>query len=223
MEEQVSVHIDQLNPRGWGIGLHTPPPPASSGKVEVIGGLPGDTASVRLNRKRRGKWRAQLLEILQPSPLRVQPRCVHVPECGGCTWQQMDYSAQLKEKEQRVKQFFAPLLHDPKTIFKPIITCDEPWRYRNKMEFSFSQNRAGERFLGLIIAGSKGHVLNLSECHLVSPWFVETLKNVRTWWEQSGLQAYRMNDTGSLRTLIIREGKRTGAKLVMLTVSGNPT
>jgi 23S rRNA (uracil1939-C5)-methyltransferase len=90
------------------------------------------------------------------------------------------------------------------------------------MEFSFSQNRAGERFLGLIIAGSRGHVLNLSECHLVSSWFVQVIENVRNWWEQSGLQAYRMNDTGSLRTLCVREGKRTGDKLVMLTVSGNP-
>ena len=65
-------------------------------------------------------------------------------------------------------------------------------------------------------------MLNLSECHLVSPWFVHMLGNVRTWWEQSGLQAYRMNDTGTLRTITMREGKRTGDKLVMLTVSGNP-
>jgi 23S rRNA (uracil1939-C5)-methyltransferase len=214
MDEQVQVRIQEMNARGWGVGTY------STGKVEVIGGLPGEELLVQLNRKRRGKWKANLLEVLQPSPERVVPRCRHVPECGGCTWQQMAYSAQLKEKERRIKNLYAPLLSH--VDLRPIIACPDPWVYRNKMEFSFSQNKAGERFLGLVIAGSKGHVLNLSACHLVSPWFVLVLEQVRIWWEQSGLQAYRLNDTGTLRTLTIREGKRTGDKLMMLTVSGNP-
>ncbi len=211
----VKVCIEQLNQRGWGIGYFDTP---QGGKVEVIGALPGDELTVRLSRKRRGRWRGSLCAVVQPSSLRVMPRCGHVPLCGGCTWQHMDYAAELKEKERRVKKCFAELTHE----CRPIIACEEPWRYRNKMEFSFSQNRAGMRFLGLIIAGSKGHVLNLNECHLASPWFTLLLNQVRSWWEQSGLAAYRMNNTGSLRTLTVREGKRTGDKLVMLTVSGNP-
>jgi 23S rRNA (uracil1939-C5)-methyltransferase len=218
-EKKVFVSIDRFNQRGWGVGSVVP---AQSGKIEVIGSLPGDELSVCLSRKRRGKRRGDLCEVLRPSIFRVQPRCVHVPLCGGCTWQHMDYAAQLKEKERRVKEIFSELTHAHQTECKSIIPGDDPWHYRNKMEFSFSQNRAGERFLGLIIAGSKGHVLNLSECHLVSSWFVQLLGHVRSWWEQSGLGAYRMNDTGTLRTLIVREGKRTGDKLVMLTVSGNP-
>jgi len=215
MEEPAAISIDHLNQRGWGVS-------ASEGKVEVIGGLPGDELLVQLGKKRRKSRRGTLLQVLKPSPIRVKPRCIHVPECGGCTWQQMDYAAQLKEKEERVKRLFAPLLQRDAAECQPIIPCTEPWSYRNKMEFSFSQNRAGEQFLGLVIAGSKGHVMNLTECHLVSPWFVQALKQVRHWWEKSGLAAYRRNDTGSLRTLTLREGKRTGDKLVMLTVSGNP-
>jgi 23S rRNA (uracil1939-C5)-methyltransferase len=221
-ENQIPIYIDHLSQRGWGIGHFTPPPPAQPGNVEVIGSLPGDELSVELSRKRRGKWRGDLVEIIQPSLLRVQPRCVHVPFCGGCTWQQMDYPEQLKEKENRVHKAFTELISVHDTECRSIIPCGEPWQYRNKMEFSFSQNRAGERFLGLIIAGSKGHVLNLKECHLVSSWFIRLLNNVHSWWEQSNLAAYRMNDTGTLRTLTIREGKRTGDKLIMLTVSGNP-
>jgi 23S rRNA (uracil1939-C5)-methyltransferase len=221
-ENKIPICIDHLNQRGWGTGHFVPLSPAHPGKVEVIGSLPGDELSVRLSRKRRGKWRGDLCDVKQPSPLRVQPRCVHVPLCGGCTWQQMDYLAQLKEKEKRVQKAFAELIQTHLTECKPIIPCEEPWQYRNKMEFSFSQNRAGERFLGLVIAGSKGHVLNLKECHLVSSWFIRLLDDVYLWWEQSGLAAYRMNDTGTLRTLTIREGKRTGDKLIMLTVSGNP-
>lgn len=213
-EENALVSVDHFNPRGWGVAS------LQKGKVEVIGGLPGDTLSLRLGKKRRGKWRADLIEILQPSSLRVQPRCSHVPSCGGCTWQQMDYSAQLKEKQERVRALFAPFLES--TEFVDIAPCKDPWRYRNKMEFSFSCNRAGDLFLGLILAGSRGHVFNLTECHLVSVWYVRVLEHVRAWWKQSGLGAYRMNDTGALRTLVVRESKATGDKLVMLTVSGNP-
>ncbi len=221
-KEPICVSIDQFNAKGWGTGTHLPSESALKKKVEVIGSLPGDELSVRLYQKRKGKWRADLLEILQPSLMRTEPRCSHVPICGGCAWQQMDYSAQLKEKEKRVKNIFAHLLEKGETDFQEIVPCDNPWQYRNKMEFSFSENLAGEKFLGLVIAGSRGHVFNLTECHLVSSWYATLLGSVRTWWQQSGVKAYRMNNTGSLRTLIVREGKRTSDKLVMLTVSGKP-
>lgn len=91
------------------------------------------------------------------------------------------------------------------------------------MEFTFSNNAAGTKFLGLVMDSSRGRVLNLTECHLVNPWFVEGLTAVRKWWHESGLLAYRPpHDTGTLRTLILREGVTTGDRLAMLTVSGNP-
>jgi 23S rRNA (uracil1939-C5)-methyltransferase len=124
-------------------------------------------------------------------------------------------------KQALIAQVFAPLMTTTLDM-RPIIPCQNPWNYRNKMEFTFSQNRAGERFLGLMMAGAKGKVINLSACHLSPQWFIPLLEHVRVWWAESGLSAYRMNDTGSLRTLTVREGLRTGDKLVMLTVSGNP-
>lgn len=91
------------------------------------------------------------------------------------------------------------------------------------MEFSFSANKAGEKFLGLMIDSSHGNVLNLTECHLVQGWFIEALKAVRRWWEGSELLAYHpYKNTGSLRTLMVRGGLRTDERMIMLTVSGNP-
>ena len=97
------------------------------------------------------------------------------------------------------------------------------WEYRNKMEFTFSEDLKGNKYLGLIQAFGKGRVLSLSECHLASPWLTKTLQAVRSWWEQSGVKAYSGNkNTGSLRTLTLREGVRTGDRMAMLTISGNP-
>jgi 23S rRNA (uracil1939-C5)-methyltransferase len=125
-------------------------------------------------------------------------------------------------KQQQVDILFRPLVN-PGGFYGRIIPCDPPWQYRNKMEFTFSSDASGKHFLGLILDGSRGKVLNLTECHLVNPWFVDALKAVRQWWLESGLLAYHPHtNNGSLRTLIIREGVRTGDRLVMLTVSGNP-
>ncbi len=149
--------------------------------------------------------------------------CSHVPLCGGCSWQQIEYSEQLNKKRENVKKLFEPLGVFDSMIFHEILPCPAPWRYRNKMEFSFSQNKAQDHFLGLMIARSRRRVFNLEECYLTAPWFAETLCSVRNWWKASGLKAYHAHyNTGSLRTLTLREGRRTGDKMAILTVSGEP-
>lgn len=86
------------------------------------------------------------------------------------------------------------------------------------MEFSFSQARSGEKFLGLM--KSRGKVENLYECHLAHPWFSATLSAVREWWKNTSLNAYHPpTNQGVLRTLTLREGVRTGQKMAVLTVS----
>lgn len=91
------------------------------------------------------------------------------------------------------------------------------------MEFSFSQDRKGNKYLGLILKKSRGKVFNLYECLIAPRQFSDILSRVRHWWLESGLDAFHFHKgTGHLRTLTIREGRRTGMIMVMLTVSGNP-
>lgn len=185
-------------------------------EVEIAHVIPGDKILFELTRKKRLPKKGRLLEILTPSPDRVEPRCIHARTCGGCSWQQMDYAAQLKEKQKRVQNAF-------KRQSDPIIPSDQIFQYRNKMEFTFSENRGGQRFLGLMIAQAEPYVFNLTECHLTKSWFAEVLSSVRAWWELSELKAYfPPNDTGALRYITLREATRTGQKMAILNVSGNP-
>ncbi len=149
----------------------------------------------------------------------MNPFCVHVPECGGCTSQQIPYGDQLQQKQAEIEKLFDPF----NVPIAPILPCKDPWRYRNKMEFSFSQNKAGDRYLGLILRKSRGKVFNLQECLISPPWMAEALIRVRSWWENTSLKAFNFrNGEGCLRTLTLREGRRTGDRLAMLTVSGDP-
>lgn len=143
--------------------------------------------------------------------------CKHFLSCGGCTAQDVPYEEQLKGKQNAIESLFPgePLL--------PIVPCNNPWRYRNKMEFSFSQNKAGEKFLGLILKKSRGKVFNLEECLIAPEEFADILGRVRAWWHESDLQAFNFRSAeGTLRTLTVRKGERTGQIMVILTVSGNP-
>lgn len=190
--------------------------------VEIPFSVPGDHYLVMLKRQRAGCYRPIHAELTVPSPLRIAPKCIHFGICGGCRWQQLSYEDQLKIKQKQVEELFMPLLPQGVSVL-PIIACEPPWQYRNKMEFTFSSDAAGQKFLGLIMDGSRGRVLNLTECHLVKPWFIDALQAARSWWEESGLQAYHPHrNTGSLRTLTVREGTSSGDRLVMLTVSGKP-
>ncbi len=218
-QQSVEVDITSFSKKGHGFGLTAD---EKLRQVEVPFTLPGDKARALLQRKRGGTFTSRLEEVITPSPLRIEPRCQHFGVCGGCRWQQLAYTEQLKIKQAQVEALFCHLL-DPGVVFHPILACDPPWHYRNKMEFSFSSDATGRQFLGLIIDGSRGKVLNITECHLVNPWMVQTLQATRAWWHESGLAAFHPHyNKGALRTLTVREGMRTGDRAVMLTVSGNP-
>lgn len=143
-------------------------------------------------------------------------KCRHFGECGGCRFQDITYAEQLINKQKEIEALFDYPV-------SPVIPCDPPWRYRNKMEYTFSMDKKGERYLGLFKRDGRGRVLNLEECWLVSPWFQEGLEAVRKWWGERGLLAFHpYKNTGSLRTLTLREGIRTGDRMAFLTVSGVP-
>lgn len=218
---QIDLSIDSITKEGFGKGSVAFPEGKIS-PVEVPFTAQGDRVSVLLLPKRSGVYQSRLLQIIAPAAERIEPRCLHFASCGGCRWQHIAYEEQLRMKETWVRKLLSPYL-DGSESFYPILGCTPPWHYRNKMEFSFSTDKAQNRYLGLILQGSGGKVFNISECHLVHPWFMDGVKAVRDWWELSGLEAYRTGkDSGSLRSVTMREGLRSGDRMVMLTVSGNP-
>lgn len=200
------VTIEGLTPKGYGY----------TQKLEIPKTLPQDEVVI----ERLKKGRARCLEVIKPSPLRVLPRCAHFPVCGGCKVQQMEMGAQLRWKEGKVVNAFS-LCGTPR--FLPIIASPGEYEWRNKMEFSFSEDKAGNRYLGLIMQEGKGKVFNVERCHLSNPWMSELLQEVRKWWAEENIPAYKPHrNSGTLRGLILREGITTKDRMVILHVSGNP-
>jgi 23S rRNA (uracil1939-C5)-methyltransferase len=217
----VQVKIEELSKEGLGKGVwHSQE--GLPQVVEVPFSMPGDEVQVHLLKQKEGIYQSQPLKWLHFSENRVAPRCLHFGHCGGCRWQHLAYEEQLKQKEIWILRYLQPFLQ-PDTSWYSIIPSLPPWQYRNKMELTFSSDKAGHRYLGLILYGTRGHVFQMQECHLIQNWAVVAVKAVSQWWSDSELDAYHLrSDKGSLRTLTLREGQRTGDRMVMLTVSGNP-
>lgn len=206
----MNVIITDLNEDGIGYG-HITLSNNELRKVIVPYTYPGDEVEVRIFRKRHKRWEGEIVSLIKPSEKREAPFCPHFTICGGCLTQQIPYTEQLALKKQKVEK----LLNRP-TL--PILASPLTRGYRNKMEFSFSQNKAGDKFLGLY---GRKRVQNVSFCPISPAWFSEGLQAIRAWWDRSSLPAFNpRSGLGSLRTVTFREGQNS--RMCILTVSGDP-
>ncbi len=188
--------------------------------VFVRGAVPGDRVRVKVTRRKKSHAEARVIEILTPSPRRIAPVCEHTDDCGGCEWQTLAYEAQLEFKQQQVVESLQRLGHLDGFELEPIRGMDDPWRYRNKMEFSFGEADDGELQLGLHRRGSWREVVETTDCRLASVRINRARQAVADAARAIGLRPYgRDHHHGLLRHLVVREGLSSGDLLLNLFVS----
>jgi 23S rRNA (uracil1939-C5)-methyltransferase len=190
--------------------------------VFVRGAVPGDRVRARVTKRKHSHAEARTLEILSPSPRRVPPRCRHSQECGGCEWQTLAYDAQLEFKQQQVVDSLQRLAHLTEYRLEPIRRMDDPWRYRNKMEFSFGAGDDGGLVLGLHKRGSWREIIDVVDCELASERMNRARLAVARACRELGLPVYSRDgheDGGLLRHLVVREGLTSGDLLLNLFVA----
>ena len=99
--------------------------------------LPGEEAEVFVTRDKKSYRKAKLEKILTPSPLRIEPKCPAFGKCGGCSFEHTEYKNQIQFKTDCVKELLNFLdVEIPQAKQSPV-----QWNYRNKMEFSFYNDR----------------------------------------------------------------------------------
>ncbi|MFI5252022.1 MAG: 23S rRNA (uracil(1939)-C(5))-methyltransferase RlmD [Bacteroidota bacterium] len=195
--------------------------------------VPGDTVRARLWKIKKNYCEARALEVVKPSPLRVNAKCKHFGVCGGCKWQDLSYEAQLNFKRQNVIDAFTRIGGFSEVDVKSVIGCDEPYFYRNKMEFTFSRRQwlTKEELnttiddqdgvaLGLHVPQRYEKVLNLDECWLqseISSAILNTVREIARVWKLSVYST--KTHEGYMRHLVIRDSKRTGELMVNLVTT----
>lgn len=227
--DELILTVDTLSGDGKTVARH-------DGMVFFVeDAVPGDTVRARIWKVQKNFAEARAIELVAPSQHRREPRCRHFGVCGGCRWQDLDYEAQLVFKRHRVVDAFARIggFTDPQ--IEPVIGCEEPYFYRNKMEFTFSNTRwlsneemlrkdeiPREVALGLHFPGRYDKIVDLQECWLQSELSAAIVNTVREAAKIWGLSVYSTEThEGYLRHLVIKEGKRMGEVMVNLVTSAD--
>ena len=189
--------------------------------VFVRGGIPGDTGIVEIVKRKRKFVTGKLVELLEPSPLRIKARCEYFGRCGGCKWQYLKYEDQLKFKQQQVVEAFQHIGKIQDITVNEIIGMESPWYYRNKMEFTFGEDEQEGLILGQHYAGRWDKLVDLQNCYLQSQDCVEIFALCRDFARKQKLTAFSTHTgEGLLRHVVVREGKHTGDIMVNLVTSG---
>jgi 23S rRNA (uracil-5-)-methyltransferase RumA len=107
----------------------------------VPGMIPGDVIDVRVTKKKKRFMEGVALEVITPSPDRINPPCSHFGVCGGCRWQHLPYDRQLHYKEKQVTDNLTRIGHITIPRADPVLGSEKIYGYRNKLEFTFSERR----------------------------------------------------------------------------------
>ncbi|MDO8755457.1 MAG: TRAM domain-containing protein, partial [Anaerolineales bacterium] len=155
--------------------------------VFVLFGLPGELVRVRLTREKQSFARGQLLEVLQASPERIEPKCKHFTQCGGCHYQNMSYEKQLQAKTEILRDQLQRIGKIENPPVKPMVASPLEWNYRNHMQFHLT----AEGKVGFV--NSKGNsTFPIEECHLP-----ET--SINTFWPELKFESNRDIERVSVR------------------------
>lgn len=182
--------------------------------------LPGEEVKVLVVKANKNYGYGKALEIIKPSPSRVEPLCPAAPRCGGCTLQHMDYKAQLLQKQNKVKQNIMRIGGFDNVDVEPTIGMDDPWNYRNKAQYPVSSDNKGIN-IGFYSLGSHKTV-NIDNCLIGSKSDPEILSLVRKFIEENKIPVYN-EETGKglIRHIVIRTGYYTDEIMVCLVVNSS--
>ena len=208
----VDVTIDKLAHGGRGVARH-------EGFVLFVGrSLPGDRVRARVTKVKRSFAEAVAEEILETGPDSITPPCPYVGRCGGCPWQRLDYPAQMRVKEEQVREAIERIGGLANPPMHPIVGADTTFGYRNKVEYTFSQDpETGEVSAGFHKSGSWEEIVAVDPCLIADDRGVPVKRIVTAWANRHGLAVYdRESQTGLLRALVVRVGHATGEVQVHL-------
>jgi 23S rRNA (uracil-5-)-methyltransferase RumA len=193
---------------------------AEGRRIVVKNSVTGQRVRFQVNKIRNGRCEARLLEVLEKSPMETKPVCPHFPVCGGCTYQNLPYEAQIRLKSAQLKEMLDEAVTAP-YIFEGVKESPRRLAYRNKMEFSFGdEQKDGPLALGMHKRGSFYDIVNVNQCRIVDEDYRRILTCVSEYFQEQALPFYhKLRHTGYLRHLLVRKGAKTGEILVDLVTT----
>ncbi len=197
--------------------------------VFVPWAVPGDVVNLQVTRKKHSFCEARIIDFVEKSPLRIEPRCPHFGICGGCKWQNLPYAEQIKAKQKQVHDQLSRIGKVELPEFRPILGSVKEFEYRNKLEFGFSNKRwltqdevdkgleiKDKNAVGFHITGAFDKIYPIENCCLMDPLQNEIRNSIRDYALEHDLTFYDLrNQHGLLRDMVLRNSNTGEWMLIM--------
>lgn len=230
-DDIVELLIEDIGAEGNGVGRIN-----GEYVVFVPKTVPGDKVRAKIKKKKKKFAESTLKELLESSVFRVVPRCEYFGTCNGCKMQHIDYAKQLEIKQNIVKNAFERIGGFENVIIPPVTGSDDIYFYRNKLEFSFGNDRwltvedmqkenIDKSFaIGYHIPGFYEKILDIRACYLQSELTSRILNLTRDFFKPKETTIYSTKThSGYLRFLTVRRAVNSSGLMVnLITYDSNP-
>ena len=216
--EIVIVEITDIGVSGEGIGH------VDGYTLFIKDAIIGDVVEAKVMKAKKNYGYARLMQVIQPSSDRVEPKCAYARKCGGCQIQEMSYERQLAFKEQKIRGNLERIggfaEEEINRVMEPVVGMEHPFGYRNKAQFPFGTDREGNPITGFY-AGRTHDIIANTDCALGVEQNQEILKLILQYMKEYHIAAYdEKTGKGLLRHALIRYGFKTKEIMVCLVVNG---
>ncbi|MDD6043371.1 MAG: 23S rRNA (uracil(1939)-C(5))-methyltransferase RlmD [Eubacteriaceae bacterium] len=223
--QRVQIRIEDMTNEGAGLGRD------KGLAVFVKGAVVGDVVNCEITKAKKNYALGKVVELIEPSPDRIEPECPYNGVCGGCQYGNISYEGQLRLKEKQVRDKLIRLAGLENPTVNPIMGMEDPYRYRNKATMPVWTGgiitrkggvveNLGEPAIGFY-RGKSHDVVDCYDCLLQSEPAMAAAEALRQFMESDNITAYDPKwDKGLMRHLIVKTAKGTGEVMVILVVNG---
>lgn len=211
--ESYLIEIQDIGDNGEGIGK------VDGFTVFIEGGVPKDRVFVKITKAKKNYGTGKIVDYVEYSPYRTNPKCPITEECGGCQIQHIDYQSQLNMKKKKVEDAIKRIGKLDDVKIHGVIGMNDPFRYRNKAQFPIG-NDNGNTIIGFYKKGTHD-IIDTKSCklqHKTNDLIVEFFKALI---EEKNLSVYdEKNGKGLLRHIITRTSFGTGELMLVIVTNG---
>ncbi|MBR3136005.1 MAG: 23S rRNA (uracil(1939)-C(5))-methyltransferase RlmD [Clostridia bacterium] len=195
--EELELTVGSVTLEGTGVGR------VDGFAVFVPGALPGERVRIHIIKVTTSYAVGKLLEIVEPSPHRMEPLCPVYARCGGCVFGHVTYEEELRIKEGQVAEALTRLGGLQDIPLRPIIGMNEPERYRNKGAFPYGMTEHGPSFG--FYAPRSHRLVPVEDCRIEKTSVCRAVQAVKGWADRCHIQPYdERTGKGTLRHAVAR-------------------
>ena len=196
--QELVVEIEKVSNLGFGIAK------VDGYVIFVEGACPKDKVKIRLGKKNKNYANAKVVEVIEPSPYRVEPFCPMQKVCGACQLQFVDYDYQLEIKKHIVEDAIHSICGNEIEV-RPTIASPKNREYRHKIQYPVSETKNSKRILAGYYKPASHELVNIKYCPIQPAYCDKIVDFIRDTAQECGISGYNeKKHSGDLRHIVIR-------------------